>query len=176
MNIQHSSRSDRWFTPPWILEKVRVVLGGRIELDPASESEANKYVRAERFFTKEQDGLSQPWEADSIFLNPPGGKAGNESVSVMFWVKLMAELKWRAFGHAIFMGFSVEQLQSTQGRGCQSMMDFKFCVPKRRIRFLDETGQEQRSPSHSNVIVYVPGRIDSGNHFWDMFNDVGDIA
>jgi len=176
MNIQHSSKTDRWFTPPWLIERARETLG-RIWLDPASEAAANKVVKADRYFTDGDDGLSQDWTTGGgIFLNPPGGRRGGKSLPGLFWQKLMLERARKSFDHAIFLGFSLEQLQLTQGRGCESIMDFTFCVPKRRIRFMDQDGKEQRSPSHANVIAYVPCRTSRVSIFKRNFEDVGAIS
>jgi hypothetical protein len=60
-------------TPEYVLGPVRQALGGRIELDPCTL--ADNPVGAERFYTVEQDGLTQPWDAATIFVNPPYGKA-----------------------------------------------------------------------------------------------------
>lgn len=71
-NIRHSSASVEHFTPGWLVEKARYVLGG-IDLDPASSEEANRVVRAPRIYTRESNGLHQArWDGRTI-LNPPGG-------------------------------------------------------------------------------------------------------
>ncbi len=77
MNIQHSSRSDLWYTPEKVLDGVHLVLG-TIDLDPASDDFGNSRVRADRFYASEEDGLAQDW-GGSMFINPPGGKRGNKS-------------------------------------------------------------------------------------------------
>jgi hypothetical protein len=59
-----------WFTPPKYVEAVRAVFGDGIDLDPASNVEAQKTVCGKRFFTKEEDGLAQEWHG-KVFLNPP---------------------------------------------------------------------------------------------------------
>jgi phage N-6-adenine-methyltransferase len=61
---------DSWATPPEIIERVRGVFGGAIDLDPASNEHAQRTVKAARFYTKADDGLSQPW-AGNVFCNPP---------------------------------------------------------------------------------------------------------
>lgn len=46
---------------------------GVIALDPASSAEVNaRTVRAARILTIEDNGLSQPWDAETLHLNPPG--------------------------------------------------------------------------------------------------------
>jgi hypothetical protein len=59
-------------TPPYILEPVRDLLNG-IELDPCTEPD--NPTGADRFYTPPTDGAAMPWNAASIFVNPPYGKA-----------------------------------------------------------------------------------------------------
>ena len=61
------------FTPEYVLNAVRLSFGGGIELDPCTTPE--NPCRAERFYAPPQDGLSLPWDAESIYVNPPYGKA-----------------------------------------------------------------------------------------------------
>src|SRR5688572_17987036 len=83
VNVQHSSASDSWATPADIVERARHVLGGVIDLDPASDSFAQETVRATRYITREENGLVTPWHGrakpGNVFLNPPGGKDGKYS-------------------------------------------------------------------------------------------------
>lgn len=72
--VMSSSQSVEWYTPAAIVASVREVLGP-IELDPASCAVANTTVGAERFYTKELDGLLQPWQSTTLYLNPPYGAA-----------------------------------------------------------------------------------------------------
>lgn len=176
-NIQHSSRSDQWFTPAHIVDKAREVLQG-IDVDPASSFEANRTVKAARYITKEQDGLKTPWGPGSVFLNPPGGKIGNRSLPELFWDRLIrhAEREPKFFG-AIFLGFSIEALAVTQ-RSRRPMLAFPICVPARRIAFVPGWDGapgvvEKKAPSHANVIAYVPGLDDRTNAFVATFGALG---
>lgn len=171
MNVQHSSRSDTWYTPAYIIALVREVLGP-IDLDPASDSRANAVVQASSYLTESDDGLVQPWGSGSIYLNPPGGKKGNKSLAGLFWARLMEHRHKPDFKHAIFMAFSAEALQNTQGKSTPSIMEFAICVPSKRVRFV-YPGVEKSSPSHSNVVVYVPGYLDETDRFLSVFKTLG---
>jgi DNA N-6-adenine-methyltransferase (Dam) len=56
-------------TPAYIVDAVRIALGGTIELDPCTTPE--NPVGAQRFYTPPQDGSLEPWDAETIFCNPP---------------------------------------------------------------------------------------------------------
>ena len=69
MALMTSQQSDEWYTPAWVIELVRQVLGG-IDLDPASCAVAQQTVQAARFYTQAEDGYSRPWSG-RVWLNPP---------------------------------------------------------------------------------------------------------
>lgn len=172
MSIMHSSRQDNWGTPKEIVLLARDVLGN-IELDPASNAIANETVRARTIFTEADDGLSKEWFADTVFINPPSGKVGNQSKTVLFWKKLMNEVYTGNIGHAIFLAFSIEQTQSSQRKGVPPMLAFPICVPAKRIAFVDPEGLNRQAPSHSNMIIYVPGSVDRTYKFKEVFSKIG---
>lgn len=170
-NVKHSSASKEWYTPSWVIEKVHTVLGG-IDFDPASCLEANWYIKAKNYYFA--DSLVKPWPGGSIFLNPPGGKIRSHSQAYLFWEKLMYHKNRPQFTHGIFLAFSLEALQSTQGKGeVPALGQFLLCIPKKRIRFEGQVGK--MSPSHANAIVYIPGAIDESGKFHDEFSDVGTL-
>ena len=68
-NVRGCSGDDEWHTPIEIIALVRAVLGD-IDLDPASNADAQKIVRAKRYYTKLDSGLDHPWRR-RVFCNPP---------------------------------------------------------------------------------------------------------
>jgi ParB family chromosome partitioning protein len=68
-HISQATGNNEWYTPPEYVEAARKVLGA-IDLDPASNAEANKIIKAERFFIAEDDGLNKNWKG-RVWLNPP---------------------------------------------------------------------------------------------------------
>ncbi len=67
--VMQNSGDPEWFTPPRYVAAVKLVLG-QIDLDPASCTRANETVRATRYYSKAEDGLSLPWYG-RVFCNPP---------------------------------------------------------------------------------------------------------
>lgn len=55
--------SDEWCTPKSLADAL-----GEFHLDPASNDRS--HIRAQRRYTKADDGLSKVWEG-AVFLNPP---------------------------------------------------------------------------------------------------------
>lgn len=79
---------DEWWTPQWIIDKSRAVLG-QIDLDPASTFDANKRIGAVLFYTREDNGLEKKW-AGRVFLNPPS-KRGDPTCRPHLWAKRLTE-------------------------------------------------------------------------------------
>lgn len=60
---------DEWHTPPEYIEAARQVLG-EIELDPATNETAQAQIKANCYFTKDDNGLERAW-AGNVWMNPP---------------------------------------------------------------------------------------------------------
>lgn len=197
---RHTCDSPEWYTPSPFVEAARFVMGG-IDLDPASHEEANKTVKAVRFFSAEDDGLGQSWRAGSVFVNPPGGKdpKTNRPLVPAFWKRMLTEFGLCHFDQAIWIGYSLEQLQTLQGVSFKSPLDFPICVTNRRIPFveneakrllrLDKIDDENAtraemkvklkrrseradSPSHSNYITYLGPNVDAFKVAFRVFGQV----
>jgi transcriptional regulator with XRE-family HTH domain len=72
-----SSAHDGWTTPQDVLERLYGVVGGMFGLDPCSPVKRGPRapVKAKLRYVLGDDGLSLPWKASSVFLNPPYGRA-----------------------------------------------------------------------------------------------------
>ncbi|MEG4294556.1 hypothetical protein Q5692_37840, partial [Microcoleus sp. C2C3] len=68
LEVLTSSKSDEHGTPHFLAYAAREVLG-EINLDPMSNPKAQKIIRAQKFYTKEENGLTKPW-IGRIWLNP----------------------------------------------------------------------------------------------------------
>lgn len=158
MNAQHSSKSNEHYTPEDIVKAARAVMGG-IDLDPASSHEANLLVGASEYFTKDDDGLSKDWHG-RVWLNPPGGLIGRQSSAAVWWEKLFDEWNAGSVTQAMFLGFSIEILQTSQD-AAMWIGRVPFCIPRKRLRFVQFDAARGEfvpgnSPTHANIIAYLP--------------------
>ena len=87
--VDRSRTSDEWYTPNDIMILVRQVLK-TISLDPCSSVEANKVVKAKKFYTIEDDGLSKDWYG-KVWMNPPRGIDERISIQSVWCERLVNE-------------------------------------------------------------------------------------
>jgi hypothetical protein len=68
---------NQFFTPPALVDFVKIFFGGTIPLDVCSSAEANALIGATRYFTAVEDGRLQPWvdeagkPVSAAYCNPP---------------------------------------------------------------------------------------------------------
>jgi phage N-6-adenine-methyltransferase len=64
------NRTDCWNTPQHVLADVYDFFPN-LELDPCCNDKAVSNVIAQRYYDESDDGLSEPWNADTVFMNHP---------------------------------------------------------------------------------------------------------
>lgn len=69
-SVHFSSASDEWPTPQDFFEQCNAEFGP-LDLDPCSTHENHK---CPRYFTREDNGLAQPWAPARVWMNPPYGR------------------------------------------------------------------------------------------------------
>ena len=79
-DVHFSSKDMTFATPQDFYDKLDAEF--RFTLDPCCVPETAK---CEKFYTPEDDGLSQDWAGERVFMNPPYGRA------IKLWMKKAAE-------------------------------------------------------------------------------------
>lgn len=69
MNVHFSSKTDNWSTPQYLFDKLNKRF--KFTLDPCASVDNYK---CNKYYTENQDGLSQDWSNEIVFMNPPYGK------------------------------------------------------------------------------------------------------
>jgi hypothetical protein len=160
-HVVNNSGENEWYTPPKYTEAAKRVMGG-IDLDPASNSVANEFVKADAFYTKEDDGLTKPWYG-RVWLNPPYAQP---------LIAQFAEAVVGKFSSAEFEQAVVLVNNATDTKWLQSMMKAcsAACFLEGRIRYLDKTGEPKNSPIQGQVALYFGEDI---QRFTDEFGAFG---
>jgi hypothetical protein len=126
--IDACSTSCEWYTPPYIFE----ALGCRFDLDPASPgAEIVPWIPADRCYTREDDGLKQPWTG-FCWLNPPYGRK-----ILHLWVE-----KFVRHGNGIIL--VAERTSTRWWQALNRRADLVLCVNK-KIPFIPGTGKKARA-------------------------------
>ena len=155
--VMTSRASVEWYTPAHIIRRVRAVMGA-IDLDPASCEEANRTVQARRIYTAREDGLLQSWQAPTLYLNPPYGKAIDPFIH-----RLDHDYRSGIVGEALAL---VPARVDT--RWWQRLVDYPVCLVEGRITF----SNAKNGAAFPCGIFYLGGRED---RFVEEFSGLGAI-
>ena len=140
-----STGDNEWYTPAYLIEAARKVMGS-IYMDPASCPEANQTVRAQRIYTKADDGLSKPW-AGPLWLNPPyglipvsNGAAWQGRSAMHAWIsRLIDEHKKGNVAQAILLTKA-----DPKQKWFQPLWDYPLCFVSDRVYFLRPNKEPER--------------------------------
>ena len=159
-HVTFNSGNNEWYTPEKYVEMAREVLG-HIDLDPASSKIANETVKADRYFTEEENGLNQVWYG-KVWMNPPYGTdligqftekfadeyiAGNITEGIVL-VNNATETAWFA-----------DMIQSASA----------VVFPRGRIRYYSPQ-KESSAPLQGQAFIYFGENTD---RFLEVFGVVG---
>jgi len=137
--------STDWFTPPEILEPVRAVLGGSIPLDPCTAS--HNPTQAYKFcFLGGHDGLTIPWLI-SAFVNPPYGKELYKWISKTVWEASLGV-------QIVFLVSASSRWDQAKWQRLYSPNLTTFVMPRGRVKFLDASGVQQKSPPYPSILYF----------------------
>lgn len=140
LQVLFSSETNEWYTPPAIIDRVQQI--GPIGLDPASNSMAQEWIRAERWHGKGDDGFTQPWKTDKgLWLNPPYGTKSADNPGAGAWIlKAYREYRAGSFPWAVL-------LVRGDSEGVKALEAIAVsCEPYKRISFISPTDPTKNNP------------------------------
>lgn len=138
------NNNNEWFTPIYVIHKVKKVFDGWISLDACSCYQANIRVKAEQYYTKEDSCLNKTWNG-KVFLNPP---YSNDILSIVLRKAVMS-YKFGDIEELIILTNS-----GTDTKWNQIIKDGVQAYTIGRISFIDENGVKAGTPGRGQVFTY----------------------
>jgi DNA N-6-adenine-methyltransferase (Dam) len=132
------------YTPACYLDSARRVLK-KIDLDPASNDLAQETVKAEKYYTREMDGLGQTWTG-RVWINPPY----TARVINTFVDKLLLHLERGEVSAGIMLTNNSTDTSWFHKAAAQAAA---ICFTAGRINFFKPDGS-QSSPTNGQVFFY----------------------
>lgn len=158
--INQNSGNVEWFTPTEIIEAARKCLGV-IELDPFSCAQANLTVKAERFFTQEDDGFDQPWAGKRVWCNHPFSRENN--------ARIAKKVNWEYLKNATIVMIT---FAATSEKWFQPLLKYPQCFLHGRTNYLDKNGNKVKGVTKGSVVTYLGANEE---YFYQAFEDLGTI-
>jgi phage N-6-adenine-methyltransferase len=159
-HVANNSGNHEWYTPAEYIDAARDVMGG-IDLDPASSKIANKTVKAKKFYTAAQDGLTKTWQG-TVWLNPPYAQP-----LIRQFTEKLAENVWS--GDVTAAIALVNNATDTTWWQELASTSTVICFPKTRVKFLNPDGNPG-APLQGQSVLYFG---DQPEAFFEAFSVLG---
>ena len=148
-HVSNNSGENEWYTPEYLIESARLVLGN-IDLDPASSELANKTVKAGMYYTKEKSGIDKNWFGN-VWLNPPYAQP------LISQFSQAVINKRKGYKQAIILVNN-----ATETNWLQEMIRISdcICLLKSRVKFIDMDGKASGAPLQGQIVLYIGNNKD----------------
>lgn len=133
------AKTDEWETPRYLFDQLNDEF--RFTLDVCATKENAK---CSKYFTREENGLSQDWGCETVWCNPPYGR------SIKYWV-------WKCLLHSIGGGVAVMLIPARTDT--KWFHEYIYCNKKlAEVRFVRGRikfgGSKHNAPFASMIVVF----------------------
>ena len=149
------NRKDTWNTPQHVLSKVYEFFP-KLELDPCCDDKANPNVKAQRYFDEDDDGLAQPWNADTVFMNHPYSKS-------KLWIPYAVQ-QYKLHNNEMLLLIKLD----ISTKWWRYVASYPWLAYNTRLRF----GDGKHAAPFQSAMIYLGNRIEQ---FHNVFQEDGFI-
>jgi hypothetical protein len=152
-------------------------------LDPASDEFGNQIIKADRYFTEDQDGLDQIWNARTCWLNHPFHRAENACkfpcakktcIERGFhlekdlpgngaWIKKLvnayAEFEANAPVDCVLQACCLTYALTSE-KWFRPLLEYPHCLLYDRTAFIDENGNVMNQNTKGCCVTYLGSNLD----------------
>lgn len=147
--INQTSGEVEYYTPMPIVDAARRVMDS-IDLDPASSARANERVKAQKYFTAQDNGLKQLWFG-TVWCNHPFGRTANP-----LWVNKMV----LEYNRMEVLAVTCITFAATSEEWFQPLAQFAQCYLTPRTNYYLPDGSLKRGVSKGSVVTYMGPALD----------------
>lgn len=148
--IHFSTGKDDWGTPQDLFDALDREFG--FTLDPCADDSNHK---CDKYYTVEQDGLSQDWNGETVFCNPPYSRKTKNNAGQITWVKKCYEESQK--GNTVVMLIPART---------DTIMFHDYILGKAEIRFIkgrvkfEIAGEKSKDPAPfpSMIVIFRGGK------------------
>ena len=160
VHVSNNSGENEWYTPAEYINAARKVMG-TIDIDPASSEMANKTVKARKFYTAQDDGLTKEWHG-KLWMNPP---YSGELIK-----KFVAKYS-EHIGQDVDEGIVLVN-NATETAWFQQLVSVSSAIvfPNSRIKFIDKFGNPSGAPLQGQAFIYSGKQV---KFFLEVFSEFG---
>ena len=173
--IGEFNSNPEWYTPPKFIEMARSVMG-TIDTDPASNEIAQEWIKAKKYYTKQNNGYCQNWTGN-VWCNPPYGRdvrsayGDKKNIPVAYY--------WLSKGIQLYRDKKINQILFLVNRTEASWykdltVNFNaICEVTKRIAFFDSKGKPSKSARYYNDFLYLGNNCQK---FDCVFGEIGRVT
>ena len=168
------SNSQDWSTPRSYVEAVKRVFGGSIRLDPCS----NPYSLVEadvEYLLPDMDGLSESWNYETIYVNPPYGSDRQRGTRINNWLAKCLDAH-RQHGSQVIALVPVATNTGHWKRYVWGQANAIAFLYDTRLKFLVNGKDEGTGAPMSCAMIYWGNNIDCFSSVFRPFGAVVDIT
>ncbi|MYF20423.1 MAG: N-6 DNA methylase [Synechococcus sp. SB0677_bin_5] len=163
--------SQHWCTPPKYVNLIREFFGGTIGLDPCSNQYSIVNATVE-YRLPHSDGLVEPWDASTIFVNPPYGRDRERGTGIRDWLRRCSEVRSQHNAEVLALVPVATNTRHWKNFvfGAADGVAFLYDT---RLRFLENGRDTGKGAPMSCAMVYWGQRYD---RFEEMFLPFGAVV